>query len=308
MPDFNHPHDHLFKAVFSKRQVMLDYIQQLLPKEIWQDLDLRTLKLSPTSGVNEKLKEHFSDLIYTCTWKGKEKIRISLLLEHKSYPVKYPHLQLLRYMLNIWEEDADQKKSLRPIIPILFYHGEQKWPTQSFEETFGSAGSTFKRFIPSFDYHLTDLSDYPDELILSLKKGFLVNSLLVMKHKSDEVYLIRHSDRIFIYKEWYLEIPDGQQFIKQLLTYIIQSNRMDVQTFEKFMETLDNQIRPLAGSTYEQILQKGMQQGIEQGIERGIEQVILNLMKKFPELKNKELSEMADVPLELVEQVRQKNT
>lgn len=186
MSESKQPHDRLFKTVFSKRKVMLDYIRQFLPKKIWKEFDLRTLKLSSTSGVDKKLKEHVSDLVYTCLWNKTEHVRICLLLEHKSYPEKYPRIQLLRYMLNIWEKDLEDNKVPKPIIPIVFYHGKQKWKSKAFSASFGKAGKVFEQFIPQFDYHLTDLSEFSDDFILNLKRGFLVNSLLLMKHKNDQ--------------------------------------------------------------------------------------------------------------------------
>lgn len=221
MADDKHPHDHFFKATFSRRRVMLDYIRQFLPKELWKDFDLRTLKLSPTSYVDKKLEETLSDLVYTCIWKGKENVRICLLLEHKSYSVKYPQIQLLQYMINIWKADIADKKKLRLVIPIVFYHGKTKWKKKLFETQFGEVGKVFQDFIPKFDYLLTDLSQYPDKFIVDLKRGFLINSCLAMKHTRDEAYLLENTARIFIYEEQFFENEEGERMLQQILTYIL---------------------------------------------------------------------------------------
>lgn len=48
-----------------------------------------------------------------------------MLLEHKSKPEVWVALQLLRYMVRIWERLQHRKvKKLPPIIPIVVYHGE----------------------------------------------------------------------------------------------------------------------------------------------------------------------------------------
>ena len=95
----NTPHDELFKAAFSQLDIAKDYLSQFLPPELVRHLDLEKLNLDSNSYVDENLKEYFSDIVYTCPYGKKEKIKIAFLLEHKSSPPKYPHLQLLRYLM-----------------------------------------------------------------------------------------------------------------------------------------------------------------------------------------------------------------
>jgi predicted transposase YdaD len=99
--DVSNPHDRFFKEVFSIRANALDFIKGAFPDKFMDKILLETLNLDTTSYVDEKLHEYFSDIVYTCSLKAGREIKISLLFEHKSYPIKYPHLQLLRYMLNI---------------------------------------------------------------------------------------------------------------------------------------------------------------------------------------------------------------
>ena len=48
-------------------------------------------------------------------------------IEHKSYKDKKVILQLLSYMLKMWKRDMGDKRPLRIIIPLVFYHGRKKW-------------------------------------------------------------------------------------------------------------------------------------------------------------------------------------
>ncbi|MEM6966767.1 MAG: Rpn family recombination-promoting nuclease/putative transposase [Bacteroidota bacterium] len=159
----NHkPHDRFIRKVLSNRKVVKQYIQQFVPKQIVERLDFRTLKSSPNSFVDEKLEEHISDIVYHCDWKKQgtksRRVRISFLLEHKSYLPQYPHLQLLRYLLDAWENDVAEKKPLTLTIPIILYHGKKKWNYQSFAEYFELPDEALRSFIPQFEYLLTDLS------------------------------------------------------------------------------------------------------------------------------------------------------
>ena len=121
------PHDKFFKELFSVRENALDFINGAFPVEIRDKIIPKSLKLDTTSYTDQKLDEYFSDIVYSCSIKEGEEIKISLLFEHKSYPVKYIHFQLLRYMLNIWESNIKQNIDLKLVVPMIIYHGKSGW-------------------------------------------------------------------------------------------------------------------------------------------------------------------------------------
>ncbi|MFB6307238.1 MAG: Rpn family recombination-promoting nuclease/putative transposase, partial [Flavobacteriales bacterium] len=142
--------------VFSDKETAKSLIKDTFPKKLVQGIDLRTLSLENKSYTDKELKEHFADLVYSCNY-GRDRIRISLLLEHKSKPEKYPHLQLLKYLVKVWEQDLKQGKELHPIIPVIIYHGKGKWKYKKFHEYFKGVDEHLLKYIPEFHYSLTDL-------------------------------------------------------------------------------------------------------------------------------------------------------
>ena len=72
---------------------------------------------------HEELKEYLSDVVYRCKY-GEEEIKLSLLFEHKSKPDGIIYLQLLRYLLEAWDQQPDKERGLGIIIPIVVYHGK----------------------------------------------------------------------------------------------------------------------------------------------------------------------------------------
>ena len=69
------PHDAFFKETFSKREYAADFLAGVLPAPLKQKLDLDSLRLENASYIDERLAEHFSDLVYAYTWRGKTGIR-----------------------------------------------------------------------------------------------------------------------------------------------------------------------------------------------------------------------------------------
>ena len=63
-------------------------------------------------------------------------------------------LQLLRYMVRIWEKEWKKKRLLSPIIPIVFYHGIEGWSySQEFADML-EAPDVLKRYTPHFEHLL----------------------------------------------------------------------------------------------------------------------------------------------------------
>ena len=65
---------------------------------------------------------------------------VYLLLEHKRSPKRFTALQLLRYMVQIWEKVLAQgigTESLLPIMPVVLYQGDTPWPYgETFQQLF----------------------------------------------------------------------------------------------------------------------------------------------------------------------------
>ena len=86
------PHDDFFKVAFSRQDVAEDYITQFLEQKLVSNLDLKSLKLSNTSYVTDKLKDYFSDVVWECEYGTlKKSVKLAFLFEHKSFVPKYPH-------------------------------------------------------------------------------------------------------------------------------------------------------------------------------------------------------------------------
>ena len=65
-------------------------------------------------------------------------------------------LQLLRYMVRIWQKEAEQKRGppLSPIVPLVFYHGAQRWSVPRTFAGLVDRPADLARFVPDFGYEL----------------------------------------------------------------------------------------------------------------------------------------------------------
>ncbi|RIV22665.1 hypothetical protein DYU11_16820 [Fibrisoma montanum] len=61
-------------------------------------------------------------------------------------------------MLNRWQEDAQHKRCLTPVIPVIIYHGPRRWLYQPLTSSMTAMDVALRRYVPVFDYVLIDLS------------------------------------------------------------------------------------------------------------------------------------------------------
>ena len=211
------PHDKFFKEVFSRKGEVVNFIESFLPAEIVKNIKFDKLILDNNSYVDQELKENFADIVYNCLYgevqdKNKKpiEIKIALLFEHKSYQDNDIHLQLLIYMINIWrinkkQENKTNKKGIQkkkykliPILPIIIYHGKNKWQYKQFHEYFKDIPSELIQFIPNFNYLLKDLHKLSrSEIIETYNSIILQSSFLVMKDIFNNFALLENIAEVF---------------------------------------------------------------------------------------------------------------
>jgi predicted transposase/invertase (TIGR01784 family) len=282
----SNPHDRFFKAAFSMSSVVKGYLNYLFLPTITARLNLDLLRLDTNSYISHKLKPYYSDIVWRCQLLSGQWIQIAFLFEHKSYKPNRPHLQILRYMLEAWEQQPEVEKQLIPIIPIIVYHGAEKWHKETFEDYFGALDTDLQSFIPEFDYWLTNLQDYPDEMIMSFNAIFLQKALLAFKHYNDEKYIRER------FVEWllvgYKDMNEEEvlRFIQFFNVYLYQiSGEITDEEIDTQIAQLDDNIKQTDMTIIDKIMNKGIEKGIVKGVEKGKKLAVYDAWLKSKDLE-----------------------
>ena len=129
-----------------------------------EQISWETLELFEGSSVDEELRQHHSDLLFTVELAGRRAL-LYFLVEHKSGPDVLTSLQLLVYITRIWRRCRKKDpgtKTLPIVIPIVVYHGEDPWPgdTEHLDviDIEPSMVPILGPHIPNFRFVLDDLS------------------------------------------------------------------------------------------------------------------------------------------------------
>jgi predicted transposase/invertase (TIGR01784 family) len=227
----NNIHDNFFKSLFSVKENLADLLHGSLPQDVLQGIEIESLDYDPTEYVDHELAPYFKDISCNLLYRDTD-IKISLLYEHKSYPDKNIHLQLLRYILNVWENQVANKQKLTPVITMVFYHGKRKWTDSGFVQV----PDELKRFVPLFDYALFDTKHIEDHAII---RHFKRPSVKVA------VWFMKRSDNLI---EFIKNNPDlareiDETIFQKIALYLYKVSDMESDKIDEIMETVSVQTK-----------------------------------------------------------------
>jgi predicted transposase/invertase (TIGR01784 family) len=255
MSQIINPHAMFFEKVFSRKDVAVDLVQNYLPKEIINDLDLSTLQLENKSFISNELKPSQSDLLFKVLTKDCNAVFIYFLLEHKSFVDRWVMLQLLAYIVQICDEQRAINKQKRqeikaeniknekpenegidteylyPIIPVVFYHGKVEWdPKKDFSELFHK-GHIYKKYLPDYTFELINTANYADD---QFKGNVILRvSLMAMKHFFMDDFETKVPELLCLLANLIEQIDSEIGFLEALLRYLSANKKHD----KKWLQT-----------------------------------------------------------------------
>ena len=147
-------HDLFFKRIFSTIKKIVEFLKVTVPQKILDLFDLSTTRVE--KDVFVKGLEMRIDLLLTILFKNsKQKAKLLLLLEHKSFIDKTVIKKLLSYQVMAYE------KYNYPVFCMIFYHGRQKWTApRSFHEFLVSEGHLPQAALKELGPYLMNFSPY----------------------------------------------------------------------------------------------------------------------------------------------------
>jgi predicted transposase/invertase (TIGR01784 family) len=262
MSEIINPHDKLFKEIEKVKENSRDLIESTFPLELLEKLDLDTLENDNNSYIDESLQEYYSDIVYNCEYVGNTRIKISILFEHKSYKPRNEYLQLLRYILNIWDYAEKNKEEPLIVVPVIFYHGKEKWVVKPLFKYFKGVDEILRKFIPDFKYILTDLNEISDTEIINEKFKSNINKVmaLLFKHMKDENYLKEQmTDIFFLIKDFFG--TEKRSVVITFLFYIMSATEIDKDYIEKCLNSISPEGGEITMTTAMKLREEGLQEG-----------------------------------------------
>ncbi|MDE0682568.1 MAG: Rpn family recombination-promoting nuclease/putative transposase [Candidatus Poribacteria bacterium] len=138
-------------------------LMEIVAAQLASHIDFTQLAQLNRSFVSDTLREQESDIIFSVPFRAgseTEELLIYILIEHQSTVDATMGFRVLFYMTQIWDSQRrewaseDVPKSewrLRPILPIVFYTGAQRWNSALSLTGIMDIPDALARFVPTFD-------------------------------------------------------------------------------------------------------------------------------------------------------------
>ena len=272
--------DKTFKKIFRNVKNTIDFLKKALPPEIKQRLDFSSINIDPTNYVSNEFREGYSDILVKAKMKsrtgGKIPADIYFILEHKTEGKVKVFIQILKYMWFAWEEDVNANKPPRIIIPIIFYHGKEKWNVpDSFLEQF-DVDEEVKKFLLDFRYILFDTNtwDFRDESNRELRDNVMLFTALVLMKSA----LTNDRQGILeIFKFWHEKgFTENKEMALFFMGYIAHTHKIKMVQLNQMLEESKIEGGDLMQTLAQQLKKEGKKEGIKEGIKETAKRMLLD--------------------------------
>ncbi len=230
---------------------------------------MSALKRVNDSFTDAELEEHLADIVYQTEYAG-QKTLVTLLFEHKSYVQKYPHLQLLQYILNVWKEERKQRKKLSVVIPIIIHHGEGIWKYKSMKSYFKGLHPSLDRFIPDFDYLLFTFDKIDDNQIANFQNLLLSMTTMLLKHSHDKEDEFMKLSSFWAEKLNRLDADKQLEFIKTVFLYIETALNLTQEDLTPIFTEVSTNVNDIAMTIADRIREEERTNNIKGLLQNGV--------------------------------------
>ncbi|CBG91519.1 Rpn family recombination-promoting nuclease/putative transposase [Citrobacter rodentium] len=264
------PHDAVFKTFLRHPETARDFLDIHLPASLRKRCDLQTLKLEPTSFIEDDLRTYYSDVLWSLKT-GEGDGYIYVVIEHQSTPDAHMAFRLMRYAIAAMQQHLDAgHKRLPLVVPMLFYHGaDSPYPfSLNWLDEFTDPALAHQLYSAAFP--LVDITVIPDDEIMQHRRVALLE--LIQKH-------IRRRDLLGLVEQLASLLISGganDRQLKSLFNYL-QRQHGHTPRFSMFLEEVAERVpqhkerlMTVAERFRNAILRKGIRQGKQEGKEEGL--------------------------------------
>jgi predicted transposase/invertase (TIGR01784 family) len=279
------PHNNFFHFALSHLPNARGLIETQLSQAALAEMNLDTLQLQTGSFVDADLREKFSDLLFSVELNNSvadgasKQTLVYFLFEHKSQSDPLTVLQLLSYLVRIWEQRARDGVQLCPVVPLVVYHGETGWTAARSLAELVTSTPGLAEYQIHFRPPLLDLSRLDDHEILG--EPVLRNTLRLLKYSRSKQLVDKLAEILRIIGS---ELPERilADWIQAIGVYVMTVNKnIDHEQYKQTLASiLPTQFEP--GSLADRLLIQGREEGREEGLVMGKIQMLQDLLGEKP--------------------------
>ncbi|MDR2170898.1 MAG: Rpn family recombination-promoting nuclease/putative transposase [Planctomycetaceae bacterium] len=299
-------HDAFFDMVFQVQEVARSFVQFILPAILLVQLDILNLSVSVRRFRDKNFQEARADMVYEIPLKNnpKKRLKIYIVVEHKSYNDTHSMSQLLKYEAQIIDAEITLAKKLKiytkdfklpPIILVIFHHGGGVYTgsvelADEFENIAGTEEFIIKQKGIIFDLSSKSKEELPHDT--NVPELYIALRIMQIILNNNIEKILQEENLIEVLKP-YADDPKYRQFGRLFAYYVFDnSHNLSEECTKQFNNQLQKTFKGgqfMLSQFAERYVAIGKKQGRAKGIVEGIaegriEDIISILDIKFGEV------------------------
>jgi predicted transposase/invertase (TIGR01784 family) len=260
------PHDRYVKELLSHHDAAVAFLQQALPQNITALLDIQKLQHTHSSYTTKELREYVSDIVLRVPIYGSDnEAEVSVLIEHKSYKDRKLPFQLLSYVAAGYQQQLKNGKKLRVIIPIVYYHGKQKWDVPVLADYFPTVPTEILKYVPQWAFEMLSIRDMSPDQIRNITNTMLKTALIIQKGAHKRIFALEEYARVFNT----LHAENEGNFFISTMVYIFETEVLQESELSTITKELNNDMKTKTLTIKEELIARGMEKGRQEGRHEG---------------------------------------
>jgi hypothetical protein len=273
----------------------------------------------PGSWIDEELRSRHADLLFTVPLHGRPTL-VYVLLEHKAGSDRWTVLQVLRYVVRIyerWRSDHPDQEFLPLILPVLVHHGERPWqaPRRLAElldlgDLVGPAREQLLAMQPQFALCVDDLAAIDEAVLRSRSPDAIAQLALLLLQQLPDV---RELDPVAIVERWrdlFLALrrsPEWEFHGPRVFHYMYRRLETTLERLLAASDLLHDGRSTMAKSLADTLIEQGHAKGEAKGHARGKLELLQRLLTtRFGPLPDDVLDSLRAAPLERLDQIAER--
>lgn len=293
LPSAN-PHDAMFRVLMDDPERARTVLRDYLPPTVLEQMKDAPPKLIDGTFVDDDLRLSQSDRLFEVELKTGDPALVYTLLEHKSQADPMTPLQMLKYMVRIWERYARNTPGalrLPMIIPMIFYNGPTPWkaPLSFFDIV--NHDEELHPWVRQLTSLLHDLGNIQDARLASEPAPRAI--LEAMK------YVLRTGEFTGeVMADIWRQLPDNMDLKVTVTKYILWTIKTDWPRPSELLEPAEREnLEALMDSLMERRYREGKDKGRQEGELAGKSKALARLLeKRFGALPGSVRDSMAAAP------------
>jgi hypothetical protein len=269
------PHDRLLNQTLQQIDAARTLLAKHFPSEVLQHLKLQTLAPVDTSFIDQNLRRRFADRLFSVEVSEEvvqslglkiNYVYIFVLIDHKSTDEPHTLVQMLGYIVRVWENALANGKPLVPILPWVIYNGVGPWRSSRSLDELIPVPASWKRYVPALELAILDVSRMEDAAMTGHPNLQVTLTLLKYGRGANLEAALR------LLFEALSQVMSPQQARDVLDTIRVYAMSVNPSVGEDKMNELVSEfwpVQPEPGSVADQLIKKGEARGEARGIALG---------------------------------------